>query len=67
MKKYYRSRQNNMIGGVCGGLGNYFNVDPIFIRILFVFLSVITSISGIGILLYIILWAVSVKEPMQLF
>jgi len=56
-----------MIGGVCGGLGNYFNVDPIFIRILFVFLSTITSISGIGILLYIILWAVSVKEPMQLF
>lgn len=36
-KKLYRSRTDRMIAGVCGGLGDYFDVDPTLIRLLFVF------------------------------
>lgn len=36
-KRLYRSREDRMIAGVCGGLGEYFNVDPTLIRLLFVF------------------------------
>ena len=32
-KKLYRSRQNRMICGVCGGVGEYFNIDPTLIRL----------------------------------
>ncbi|TXC81494.1 PspC domain-containing protein [Luteibaculum oceani] len=54
-RKIYRNPDNQIIGGVCGGLGAYFNVDPIIFRLIFV-LSLI--IWGVGILPYIILWAV---------
>lgn len=36
-KKLYRSCRDRMIAGVCGGLGDYFDVDPTLIRLLFVF------------------------------
>jgi len=36
-KKLYRSRRDRMIAGVCGGLGDYFDIDPTLIRLLFVF------------------------------
>ncbi|MFX0185179.1 MAG: PspC domain-containing protein [Candidatus Hodarchaeota archaeon] len=35
-KRFYRSREDRWIAGVCGGLGEYFNIDPILIRILFI-------------------------------
>jgi phage shock protein C len=53
--RLYRSRSQKMLAGVCGGLGEYFDVDPVLIRLLFV---VTTFISGAGILAYIILWIV---------
>ncbi|WP_059103349.1 PspC domain-containing protein [Shouchella shacheensis] len=53
MKKLYRSRQNRMIAGVCGGIANYFNVDPTLIRIAAAVLFVLTA--GIGwIIAYIV-------------
>lgn len=51
----YRSHKDKIIGGVCGGLGGYFDVDPVIFRILFV---VLTFVNGIGLLLYAILWIV---------
>ena len=39
MKKLYRSKSETMISGVCGGLGQYFGIDPTIVRILFVFLA----------------------------
>ena len=36
VKKLYRSRKDRMIGGVCGGLAEYFSIDPTLIRLLFV-------------------------------
>src|SRR4051794_26538314 len=57
--RLYRSRSNKMISGVCGGLGEYFDVDPVLIRLLFV---VTAFISGAGLLAYIVLWIVLPME-----
>jgi phage shock protein C len=57
-KKLYRSKENRIIFGVCGGLGEYFEVDPLIVRVLFVILSLI---NGVGIIAYLIL-AVVVPE-----
>lgn len=54
-KRLTRSTTNKVIAGVCGGLGEYFNIDPTIIRILFV---AIVVWGGSGILLYIVLWLV---------
>jgi len=59
-KRLQRSRTEKMIGGVCGGLAVYFNVDPTLVRILWV---AMTLIVGVGILLYLILWVVMPLEP----
>jgi phage shock protein PspC (stress-responsive transcriptional regulator) len=48
-----------MIGGVCGGLGNYFGIDPSLVRLAFVLLFVF---GGSGFLLYLILWIVLPEE-----
>lgn len=54
MKKLYRSRESSVIAGLCGGLGEYFNIDPVIVRILFI----VAGIWGAGILLYIIGWVI---------
>lgn len=56
MKKFQRSRNNIMIAGVCGGLGEYFNIDPILFRIIFVLLAVSGSL---GVWIYLLLWLFS--------
>ncbi|HET54179.1 MAG TPA: PspC domain-containing protein [Ignavibacteria bacterium] len=63
-ERLYRSRTKKVIGGVAGGLGDYLNIDPVLIRVLFV---IITLINGLGILLYIILWIVVQEEPYNHF
>ncbi|MCK4801649.1 MAG: PspC domain-containing protein, partial [Anaerolineales bacterium] len=57
--KLYRSLSNRMIGGVCGGLGTYVNIDPIFIRLLFVLLL---FGSDFGFILYLLLWIIIPEE-----
>jgi len=52
-KRLYRDPDNRVLGGVCGGLGAYFNIDPIVFRILFL---LIFFGMGAGLLIYIILW-----------
>ena len=59
-KRLYRSRTNSQVGGVAGGLGEYFGIDPTLIRI--VWLIAILGL-GTGLLLYIILWIVIPQEP----
>lgn len=59
-ERIYRSRSNRIIGGVCSGLGNYLNLDPVLIRIIFIVLAIF---AGGGILIYIILWIVIPEEP----
>ena len=57
--KLYRSQSDRMIGGVCGGLGRYLNVDPIFIRLVFVLLL---FGSDFGFLFYLLLWILIPEE-----
>src|ERR1700730_12116059 len=57
--KIHRSENNRIIAGVCGGLGEYFNIDPTIVRLTFV---VLTIWGGLGILLYIILFVI-MPEP----
>jgi phage shock protein C len=56
-KRLFRSKKNRVIGGVCGGLGEYFDVDPTVIRllwVLFIFFS-----FGAAILAYLIAWIIT--------
>ena len=61
-RRLYRSRTNFVISGVCGGLAKYFNLDPTIVRIATV-LSV--ALAGFGFWLYIILWIVVPREPIE--
>ncbi|NTW34017.1 MAG: PspC domain-containing protein [Bacteroidetes bacterium] len=54
-KRLYRDPDNKVIGGVCGGVGAYFNIDPIWIRVAFV---IALFVFGSGPLLYLILWII---------
>ncbi|MDK2853729.1 MAG: phage shock protein [Thermococcaceae archaeon] len=60
-KKLYRSRKNKIIFGVCGGLAEYFNVDPTIVRILFIILFLVSI--GTAVLLYLLLALVMPEEP----
>jgi phage shock protein PspC (stress-responsive transcriptional regulator) len=53
-RRLYRDPDHRVIGGVCGGLGAYFNMDPVILRIIFIALLFITG--GAAFLAYIILW-----------
>lgn len=57
-RRLYRDPEGAAIGGVCSGLGAYFNIDPVIIRLLFV---VFFFAGGASILVYIILWIVLPK------
>ena len=61
-KKLYRSTSNRMIAGVCGGIAEYFNVDPTIIRLAYVILSVFT-VAFPGIIVYIIASWIIPQDP----
>lgn len=60
VKRVYRSGKDKVLGGVCGGIGEYLNVDPVLIRLAWV-ASVL--IWGFGILLYILAWIIIPRNP----
>jgi len=53
-RRLYRDPDHRVLGGVCGGLSAYFNMDPVILRIIFA--VVILATSGAGLLAYLILW-----------
>jgi len=59
-KRLYRSYENKMLGGVCGGLGNYFDIDPTVVRILAV-ISLFVS-GGVAVIAYIVAWIIIPKS-----
>jgi phage shock protein PspC (stress-responsive transcriptional regulator) len=61
MNKLYRSKKNKIIAGICGGIGEYFKVDPTLIRLLWVLISVMGM--GSGVVAYIIAWIIIPEEP----
>ena len=54
-RKLYRSRDQRMIAGVCGGLADYFNIDATLVRVLFLLLAVF---GGTGLVIYIVMWVI---------
>jgi phage shock protein C len=61
-RRLFRSNRDAMIGGVAGGLAEYFNIDPTLVRLLFVLIAFTTA--GIPVLpLYLILWIVIPRNP----
>lgn len=59
-KRLYRSKADRKLAGVCGGIGEYFQVDPVLIRLLWIFF---TLAGGGGVLAYIIAWLVVPESP----
>ena len=60
MKRVYRSKVDKKIAGVCGGLANYFDIDPVIVRLLWI---LFLFLGGAGIILYIVAWIVIPLEP----
>ncbi len=60
MRRLNRSRSNHIIGGVCGGLGDYFDIDPVLVRLIWLILILF---GGVGLFLYLIAWVII---PMEL-
>ena len=60
VKRLYRSGRDKILGGVCGGIAEYFNVDPVIIRLLWVILSLM---YGVGIVAYLVAWFIVPRNP----
>ncbi|MFQ5608188.1 MAG: PspC domain-containing protein [Candidatus Zixiibacteriota bacterium] len=61
-KRLYRSRQEKVLAGICGGLGEYFEVDPTIMRLALVLLAFVTS--GLAIPAYLLGWIIIPREPL---
>ena len=63
MKKLYLSNTDRKIGGVCGGLGEYFEIDSTIFRIMLIFLTIVSC--GLGVLGYLAMWLIIPRKPKQ--
>jgi phage shock protein PspC (stress-responsive transcriptional regulator) len=61
VRKLYRSRSDRVIGGVCGGIGRHYDMDPVLLRILVVVATVFTG--GVFLLAYLLAWIFIPDEP----
>jgi phage shock protein C len=61
-KRLFRSRKDRILGGVCGGMGNYFNLDPVLVRVIW---AVLFFAAGVGFLAYILAWIIVPEEPIS--
>lgn len=57
-RRLYRDEENNILGGVCSGIANYFGIDPLIIRIIF---AATIIFGGFGTIIYILLWIIVPK------
>jgi len=62
-KKLYRSRSNRMLAGVAGGAAEYFNIDPIVIRLVFVIAAIFGA--SLGFWVYVIMWIAVPEKPQE--
>ncbi len=62
IKKLYRSKEDKMIAGVCGGVADYFQIDPVWVRLVAVLLI---FADGIGIIMYLLAWILIPENPDQ--
>lgn len=61
-KKLYRSKKDKMVAGICGGIGEYFDVDSTLVRLLTV---IFVLLGGAGFVVYIIGWIIIPQTPEQ--
>jgi phage shock protein C len=59
MKRLVRIKEGRMLGGVCGGIAKYLNIDPVIIRILWI---AFTLVYGVGLIVYIAAWILIPEE-----
>jgi len=62
-RKLYRSRDERQVAGVCGGLAQYFGLDPTVVRLIFVFMALA---GGPGLLIYLVLAIVVPEAPRKI-
>ena len=60
VKRVYRSKKNKILAGVCGGIAEYFDVDPVLVRLLLVLLVLM---GFAGIILYLVAWLIMPENP----
>jgi len=60
-KRLYRSREDRILGGVCGGMAEYFRTDPSLMRLLWILFTLLTG--GIGLFFYFAAWILIPVEP----
>ena len=60
VKRVYRSKKNKVLAGVCGGIAEYFDVDPVLVRLLLVLLVLM---GFAGIILYLVAWLIMPENP----
>lgn len=57
VKRLYRSpNKDSVLGGVCGGIATYFKIDPVLVRLLWVFATLLSF--GLGVIAYIVAWII---------
>ncbi len=64
IKRLYRSDDDRIIAGVCGGIGEYFSIDPVLIRIIGV---VSLFVHGAGVIVYILAWLLIPRKPLEYY
>ncbi|AQT69889.1 DNA-binding transcriptional activator PspC [Anaerohalosphaera lusitana] len=62
MRKLYLSRTDRKVLGVCGGIGETYDIDPTLVRLIVVFAAIITGFIPVAIM-YIVAWAIIPDEP----
>ncbi len=60
-RRLYRSRNDKMLAGVCGGLARYLSIDPVAARVLFAILTIFTW--GTALIAYVLMWILMPEEP----
>ncbi len=61
-KQLFRSRKDGLIAGVCGGLAEYFNIDPSLVRLIFI---LAVFLGGAGLVVYLVAWLIVPENPEQ--
>lgn len=59
VKRIYRSRSNRIIGGVCGGIAEYMNLDPTVVRVI---TALLTFVMGMSLWVYLLAWLIIPEE-----
>jgi phage shock protein C len=59
-RRLYRSWDDRILAGVCGGLGEHFGIDPVILRIIMV---ILVFAGGPGIILYLLFWLFIPRQP----